>query len=324
MTVQYIAEIGNNHNGDISLAKKMVDAAVKAKADFVKFQVYNVDKFVTKRNIYYDEFIFEKLNFDEFRALKRYTDSKKGKFLATPFDEDSLNLLDEMGLKKIKIASGDMNNWQLLERAVMLNMELMISVGGATLDEIDQTVDFLNKKKGKFSILHCISKYPAEFSDLNLRFIKSIKDRYSVPIGFSDHSKGIEASLGAIALDAEIIEKHFTTDSSLPGGDNEMSVLPEEFNRLVIEGNHILESLGTGNRIVSNGEKEIREVIRRKIYAKNNINAGDILKSDDIILLRPDSYNAGLDSNHYPNILGKRLKLNIKKGDLLTMDMING
>ena len=229
---KYIAEIGNNHNGDISLAKEMIDAAIASKADYIKFQIYNVDKFIDKKSVFYDEFVKESLSFDEFVELKEYTDSRGGSFLATPFDEDSMNLLNDIGINVVKIASGDMDNKQLIKQAISQGKELIISVGGATVDEIDVMVKHLNDCNAKFSILHCIINYPARYEELNLGFITTLKKKYSCPIGYSDHSPGIEASLAAIALGAIIIEKHFTINRSLPGGDNGMSILPNEFRRL--------------------------------------------------------------------------------------------
>ncbi len=318
MNVQYIAEIGNNHNGDINLAKKMIDAAIASEADYVKFQIYNLDKFMDKESLYYNEFINESLSFDNFRDLKHYTEFKGGRFLATPFDEDSMDLLNDMGLDIVKIASCDMNNKQLILRAAKLKKQLIISVGGASIEEIDALVEFLNRIEAKYSILHCIINYPARYEELNLGFITTIKKRYSCPIGYSDHSLGIEASLAAIALGAIIIEKHFTINRSLPGGDNEMSILPNEFRRLTSEGNNIAIALGNGRRSISEDEKRIKKMIRRKFVAKRDISEGSVISDDDLLPLRVVETEKGFGSDRYYDLIGRKTVTNIKQYDLIT------
>ena len=318
MTVTYIAEIGNNHNGNISLAKEMIDAAIKAGTDYVKFQIYNIDKFMAENNPFYNDFVKERLSFDDFRELQSYTEGKGGRFFATPFDEDSMDLLGDIGLSVVKISSGDMNNQQLLLQAINLQMELIISVGGATLEEIDEMVRFLNDHNAKFSILHCIINYPARYEELNLGFITTLKKKYSCPIGYSDHSPGIEASLAAIALGAIIIEKHFTINRSLPGGDNGMSILPNEFRRLTREGNNITIALGNCKRSISEDEKRIKRMIRRKFVAKRDISEGAIISDDDLLPLRVAETEKGFDSGRYYDLIGKKTIMSIKQYDLIT------
>jgi sialic acid synthase SpsE len=322
MSVQYIAEIGNNHNGDISLAKEMIDAAIASKADYIKFQIYNIDKFLNKNNPYYNDLVKEGLSFDDFRKLQSYTEEKGGRFLATPFDEDSMDLLDDMGLSVVKIASGDMNNQQLLLQAIKMKKKLIIAVGGATLDEIDAMTKLLNDNNARFSILHCIINYPARFEELNLGFIDTLKERYFCPVGFSDHSPGIEASLAAIALGATVIEKHFTTNRTLPGGDNEMSVLPGEFERLVREGNNIGIALGNGERSISEDEKRTKRMIRRKFVAKRDIFEGATISDDDLLPLRVVETEKGFDSCRYYDLIGRKTITNVKQYDLITEKLI--
>ena len=315
---KYIAEIGNNHNGDISLAKEMIDAAIASKADYIKFQIYNVDKFIDKKSVFYDEFVKESLSFDEFVELKEYTDSRGGSFLATPFDEDSMNLLNDIGINVVKIASGDMDNKQLIKQAISQGKELIVSVGGATVDEIDAMVKYLNDCNVKFSILHCIINYPARYEELNLGFITTLKKRYSCPIGYSDHSPDIEASLAAIALGAIIIEKHFTINRSLPGGDNGMSILPNEFRRLTREGNNIAIALGNGERSISEEEKRIKGMIRRKFVAKRDISEGTVISDADILPLRVVETEKGFGSGRYYDLIGRKAATNVKQYDLIT------
>jgi len=324
MDVKFIAEIGNNHNGNINLAKDMIVAGIKAGANYVKFQIYNIDKFLHRDSVYYKDFVAESLSFGGFRELQSYTEEKGGRFLATPFDEDSMDVLDDIGLSVVKIASGDMNNQQLLLQAINLQMELIISVGGATLEEIDAMVRFLNDNNAKFSILHCIINYPARFEELNLRFIDALKKRYSCPVGFSDHSPGIEASLAAIALGATIIEKHFTTNRALPGGDNEMSVLPDEFRRLVREGNNTVLAIGGGNRRLSADEQKNKDLIRRVFCAKHAIPRGARFTDENLLLLRPNIPGEGLDASFSSSLQKCRTACDLEKGQLITREMIDG
>ena len=191
-------------------------------------------------------------------------------------------------------------------------------MGGATLEEIDEMVRFLNDHNAKFSILHCIINYPASFKELNLGFIDTLKRRYSCPVGFSDHSIGSEASLAAIALGATIIEKHFTTDRTLPGGDNEMSILPDEFRRLTREGDNIGIALGNGKRSISEDEQRIKRMIRRKFVAKRDISEGSIISDDDLLPLRVVETEKGFDSGRYYDLIGKKTIMSIKQYDLIT------
>jgi len=322
MSIIYIAEIGNNHNGSIQLAKDMIDAAIISGADYVKFQIYSIDKFIDKDNPFYDEFFRESLSFEMFRELKFYTESKGGKFLATPFDEESLLFLHRLGLNIIKIASGDMNNRQLLLQAVGLNKKLIISVGGAEIEEIDRTVELLNTHNAVYTLLHCTINYPAQFEELNLNFLTVLKNRYQRPIGYSDHSLGIEASLAAISLGAVIIEKHFTIDRGLPGGDNVMSVLPEEFNDLRIMGNHIFSALGSSDRLLSYNEQIIKKIIRRKFVTKRAISKGEILTSADIILLRVKSIEGGFGADSIDALIGKKVIKDLLKNTMITIDVL--
>jgi N,N'-diacetyllegionaminate synthase len=323
MNVEYIAEIGNNHKGDLSLAKEMADAAIEANADYVKFQIYNIDKFISSTNPYYNDFITESLQFEAFVELKEYIEKKGGTFLATPFDEDSLEFLSELGMKTFKIASGDMNNFQLLAQATKKGECLFLSVGGANLDEIDATANFIKAKKIELVILHCIINYPARFSELNLNFIRTLINRYDCPIGYSDHSVGIEGSLAAIALGAKLIEKHFTIDRLLPGGDNEMSVLPVEFERLTHEGSNIAKAIGSEQKNLSIDEKKIKKLIRREFFAKKNIAKGSMVSDDDLLLLRPSIPGLGFGAEYYSRLIGSTAIEDIKKGMIVTKKCIN-
>ena len=323
MKIEYIAEIGNNHNGDVVLAKEMIDAAIHAGADYIKFQIYNVEKFLAPNSRYFEEFEREALKYEDYIELKNYTTKQGGLFLATPFDEDSVKLLSEMNLDVIKIASGDMNNWQLLEMVATERKKLLVSIGGASVNETTKTVDFLKTTGCQFAILHCTIEYPASMDELYLREIPSLKKRYACQVGYSDHSLGIEASLGAIALGAEIIEKHFTIDTSLPGGDNGMSIVPAQLERLIREGDNIGLALGKGRRIFGVNEQKTKSLIRREIFAKRAIPKGSSLVDDDLLLLRPSTPGDGLGADYYSRLLGCKVNCDIAKGRIITSNLLD-
>lgn len=317
MTTLFIAEVGNNHHGSLPLAKEMATAAIAGGADQVKFQVYDIDSFISPGNAYYQEFKSEALGPDDFADLKRHVEAGGCKFLATPFDRKSLLFLHELGLDTVKIASGDMNNFDLLGLVADLGKHLILSLGGASLAEIDKTVEFLKARKVDATLLHCIMSYPAPMSAQNLRFIPVLKQRYGLPVGFSDHTEGVEAPLGAIALGAEIIEKHFTTDRSLPGGDNEMSILPDDWARLCREGRSLATALGSGEHRNAEEEAFVRSLVRRSYHAARAIPAGAPIGEDDIVLLRPADSSGGILAGDRDGLLGRKPAKAIAAGAMI-------
>ena len=324
MKLKFVAEIGNNHNGDIALAKRMVDAAFDAQADYIKFQIYNIKNFVARGNTCYEELERERLTYNQYIELKDYVEEKGCNFLATPFDRDSAKLVNKMCLPVVKISSGDFNNFWLLDRAVTTDKVLFLSVGGGNLSEIDQTVAYLKDRKIEFCLLHCIVSYPAQFEELNLKFIQTLKKRYGCPVGFSDHSIGIEASLGAIAMGAVVIEKHFTIDKKLPGGDNDISILPDEFAQMVIMGKNIYQALGEEVKQLSANEQKIRRVINRKVYASREISKGCKIRGEDLSMLRPDNPDLGIAASDYQWLIGRTARMNIMSGQMILEDMVDG
>jgi N,N'-diacetyllegionaminate synthase len=320
LSLKIIAEIGNNHNGSIELAKLMSASAIESGADFIKFQVYDIDSFISPQNNYYNDLRKESLNQDDFRNLKYYIEDLGGEFLATPFDHKSLKFLRKLGMKLIKISSGDFNNMDLIEQAIKYNMKLIVSLGGANTDEIDEVVKFLQEKKANFTLLHCVLAYPAKMEDVNLSFIETLRNKYGIPVGYSDHTLGIEASLGAIALGAEIIEKHFTTNQSLPGGDNNISILPKELRRLCIEGKNIRKAIGRRHKTLSHTELAIKKLVQRVYHAKLDINKGRKITDDYIQLLRPGKAGVGFFSAKKDYLLTKRASRNIKTGEIINQN----
>jgi N,N'-diacetyllegionaminate synthase len=309
-----IAEIGVNHNGDVNLAKKMIDAAIKSGADVVKFQTYIADEVMTDQTPLADymgdaaENFLElakrlELSIEETIELKSYTEAQGAEFMSSPFDVPSTHALHEMGLKRLKIPSGETANPFVLKAAAETGLPLIISTGMCTLDEVRRAVDFLDEhKSGQVSILHCTTQYPAEVKNVNLKAMQTMADEFSLPVGYSDHTQGIEVSLAAVALGAEIIEKHFTTDRSLPGPDQEASMLPVELKALV-EGIRKIEScLGHGDKIPYPIELEVAGVARKSLVTTRDLEEGHVILEQDLTAKRPGT---GIPAFDFTKVLGK-------------------
>jgi len=319
-----IAEIGVNHNGSIHLAKKLVDEAVNAGADAVKFQMFHTEELTTKQAELadYQKKTKEKnqhemlkkleLSQDEFIDLKKYCDNKKIIFLATPFDNKSVDFLDQLGMCAYKVGSGDLTNFPLLKRIVNIGKPIILSTGMSLLSEIGQTIDYLMSlnKNQQLCILHCTSSYPAPQSQINLKVISDYLHRYPYVIGYSDHSIGTHVPIAAAALGAKVIEKHITLDKSLPGPDHYASADIAEFKEMVRLVRLTEISLGTNRKTLTEDEKMLRPLVRRSLYLKENAPAGTVITEKHIVALRPLS---GVEANEYEKVIGKVLRLPKKK-----------
>ncbi|MCJ8332549.1 MAG: N-acetylneuraminate synthase family protein, partial [Lentisphaeria bacterium] len=257
--VLIIAELGVNHNGDEKLAMKMVKSAAEAGADIIKFHSYKAESVMTEQTPLADymknsgsgSFIemARKYELDEaaIRRLKDYTESCGAEFLSSPFDLESVCELQNLGVKRLKVPSGELVNPPMLKALAESRLPLIVSTGMATLHEVKWAVNFLKEHaSGDISLLHCLSQYPAEFQYANLNAIKTLQENFDIEIGYSDHTPGIEASVAAVALGATILEKHFTLDCSLEGPDQNASLEPVEFKRLVDAVRHIELAMGNG------------------------------------------------------------------------------
>lgn len=331
-----IAEIGANHNGDMALAKKMIDSAFECGCDAVKFQSWNKKSLISntgyKQNTKFNdskkkhfgslEEMVDKyyLRNEQHFELNSYCKSKGIDFCSTPFSKEEVDLLNEVDVEFYKVASMDINNYPLLQYVAQFNKPILLSTGMANLGEIQKAVKIIeNEGNSKIIILHCIALYPPENKDLNLKNITMLQNIFGYPVGFSDHSLGFAASLTSVALGACVIEKHFTTDKSLPGWDHEISANPEEI-KTIVEGSKIIhESLGNFKRILSKAEAEKKKVFRRSIILNKNLKAGDIIKEEDISLKRPGT---GFSPDKIKFVVGKKLKRDFKTDYLLTKDDI--
>lgn len=321
-----IAEIGVNHNGDINLAKKMIKSASECGVDAVKFQTYVSEELVLKNAEKADyqkkndsnESQFEmlkklELSYDDFSQLKKYAQECGVLFLSSPFDRKSVDLLEKLEVSAYKLGSGELNNLELIEYVQSKNKPIILSTGMATLKEIKETYDFIKDKSNLF-LLHCITGYPTSFEETNLNFIKTLQKEFEIPIGFSDHSPGIELSIAAVALGACIIEKHFTIDKNLPGPDHKASLNSTEFKAMVDAIRHVEVAMGDGTRKLSENELNIKKVARKSIVLSKNISKGMVIKKDMLTIKRPGT---GIPPNHINEVVGKRVLKDLKSQTML-------
>ncbi|GAB5494720.1 MAG: N-acetylneuraminate synthase [Phototrophicaceae bacterium] len=329
-----IAEAGVNHNGDLALAKQLVDIAAKAKADAVKFQTFKAGSLVTKdaakatyqqKNTQNEDSQFSmlkklELSYEMHKELQDYCQQEGIIFLSTPFDEDSVDLLVDLDLPVFKIGSGDLTNIPMLEYVASKNIPLIISTGMSYLADVEEALIAIEGAGNPpVAVLHCVSNYPADDSDVNLHAMLTMKEAFGIPVGYSDHTPGIPISLAAVALGASIIEKHITIDRTLPGPDHRASLEPDEFAELVAGIRRIEQSIGTGRKVPSESEKNTADVARRSIFAKTDISAGTIITKDHIIMKRPSS---GLPPKLVPYVLGLKAKHDISADTALSFEIL--
>jgi len=327
-----IAEAGVNHNGDIKKAKRMIDIAKEAGADAIKFQTFKAEKMITKnapkakyqiRNTEKDSSQYEmlkklELSKEEFKELYDYAKRKEILFLSTPFDFESVDFLESLGVSAFKISSADLTNLPLLEHVAKKRKPMIISTGMATFDEISEAIDAI-KSTGNEEIvlLHCTTDYPAKFESLNLKVIPALEKTFKLHVGFSDHSPGIYAPLMAIAMGAILIEKHFTLDKNLDGPDHKASLNPDELKKLVKAVRLGEKALGDGIKKPLPEEEENKKIARKSIVANMDIPKGGLITRESIDFKRPGT---GLAPKEYKKILNKKAKRNIKKDEMILQD----
>ena len=331
-----IAEIGANHNGDMKLAKNIIDAAVTSGAHCVKFQSWTPTSILSKeefdRNQTYDDSpkkhfgslkeMVEKyyLREDQHYELKDYCEGKKIDFCSTPFSIEEVEILDKCDVPFYKVASMDINNLQLLNYLADRGKPVILSTGMATIGEIDNALELLYKKGcNDLSLLHCISIYPPAYEDIHLNNITTLQQTFGIPIGFSDHSIGFSIPLASVALGACIIEKHFTTDKNLPGWDHMISADPYEMKIICEESVNIARSMGSFVRTVSKAEEEKKAKFRRSIVVAKDLKAGHIITNDDLTSKRPGT---GISPELIHQLIGRELKTDLEEDVLLKWDNI--
>lgn len=321
-----IAEAGVNHNGDLETAKQLVDVAVKSGVDAIKFQSFKAENLVTYKapkaeyqtettvkGSQFDMLKKLELSIDDHIELKKHCDNKGIMFLSTPFDFASVGLLEKINIPIYKISSGDLTNIPLLKFIARKNKPIILSTGMANLGEIEDAIDAIKSEKNdKISILHCTSNYPTEYNNVNLKAMITMKEAFKLPIGYSDHTIGTEVSIAAVALGAEIIEKHFTLDKEMEGPDHRASLNPEELRNMVLRIRNIEMSLGDGIKKCEKSEENTRLVARKSIVALRDINESTILTERDLAYKRPGD---GLPPKLYMNIVGRKASKYISKDE---------
>jgi len=326
-----IAEAGVNHNGDVGIAKQMIDIAREAGADAVKFQTFKAEKLVTKfttkaeyqkKTTAEDESQLEmlkrlELSLDEHKELFDYCRKKNIMFLSSPFDSESIDLLCSLGLEIFKIPSGEITNLPFLKKLGSLAKKVILSTGMADSNEVKNAIDVLEKagtRKDCITILHCTSEYPAPLEEVNLRAIKTLKRSFGLAVGYSDHTLGIEASIAAVAMGACVIEKHFTVDRNLAGPDHKASLEPAELKAMVEAIRNIEKALGDGIKVSALSELKNKAVSRKSIVASRKIKQGDTFAEENITVKRP---GIGISPGQWENIIGKKAKKNFRKDELI-------
>jgi N-acetylneuraminate synthase/N,N'-diacetyllegionaminate synthase len=317
-----IAEIGNNHGGSLDLAKRMVRAAVQAGTPYVKFQTMIPERLLARDHPAFEEFSREALSFGAFRELHRFCQERGAVFLSTPFDPDSADFLEDLGVPAFKISSGDLTYIPFLAHVARKYKPILLSTGCSTLEEIDRAVAAIREvSDAELILMHCTAAYPCPDEEANLRVIPSLAERYGCRVGFSDHTLGIEISLAAAALGATVIEKHFTTDRSLPGGDNETSIQANELKPLVTGVKRISMALGAGERGLTNAEIPRRTRMRRSLVARRDMKAGEVVCAEDVDAVRPAE---GLEPSSLAAVVGRTLVSGLARGQRFRQDILRG
>ena len=327
--VYIIAEAGDNHNGDFNTALKLVDVAKRAGADCLKFQTFVTEEIISKyaemaeyqkKNTGKEESQFEmvkrlELSFDEFRKIKEYCDRVGIQFLSTPFDLKSVDFLNELGVPFFKIPSGEITNYPYLIKIAHTGKPVVMSTGMCEPDEILAAINVLEKNgSGEITLLHCNTEYPTPLKDVNLYAMRTMKKMFGKKVGYSDHTKGIEVPVAAVALGACVIEKHFTLDKNMPGPDHKASLEPDELGRMVKNIRNIEIALGDGVKRVSESERKNIAIARKSIVARRNIQEGEILTEENLAVKRPGT---GINPMQWMEVLGTRAVRDFKEDELI-------
>lgn len=329
MSVYIIAEAGVNHNGSFDCAKKMVDLAKEAGADCIKFQTFIAENLVTKKadkanyqkkTTDQNETQFEmlkklELTFDEFVKLYNYCNSKEIDFMSTAFDLISIEFLEKLGVKKWKIPSGEITNLLYLIKIAQIKKPVILSTGMCTLKEVEEAIQVLKENgSSEIILLHCTTDYPTSYGDVNLFAMNTMKDRFKLPIGYSDHTMGIEVSLAAVAMGATVIEKHFTLDRSMEGPDHQASLEPLELKKMIMGIRNIEKALGDSIKKPSESEKKNIEIARKSIVASKFIRKGEEFNEENITVKRPGN---GISPMKWFNVLGQTAKKNYSEDEMI-------
>lgn len=329
-----IAEAGVNHNGSIEMAKKLIDAACDCNVDYVKFQTTKGPEAITskfaqmadyqKKNLNQDESQLEMLRkillrMEDFEELNTYCGKQGVKFMSTPFDLESVDFLAGLNMDYMKIPSGEITNLPYLRKIAKLHIPVIMSSGMCTLGDIEAAMNVLTNNglsESEISLLHCNTEYPTPFDDVNLRAMQTLKQCFGVRVGYSDHTKGVEVPIAAVAMGAEIIEKHFTLDRTLPGPDHVASLEPKELKAMTVAIRNIEKAVGTGVKKVTASEQKNIAIARKSIIAARNIKAGELFTDENLTAKRPGS---GISPMRWDDVVGKTAKRNFMEDELIEL-----
>jgi len=332
--VYIIAEAGVNHNGDISLAEKMIKVAAECGADAIKFQAYRSELLATpgaplaeyqKKTVKSSRTqrtmlkSFE-LAPDDFARLKKACDSSGIEFLASPFDLESLKVLFALGVKAVKVASPEMTDTPLLEAIAAKRVPALVSTGASTLAEVKLALATLRARKlTDIALFHCVSSYPAPYEESNLRAIATMRDYFRLPVGYSDHSPGLHIAIAAIGVGALLLEKHFTVDRGLPGPDQALSLMPSELHSFVTAVRQAERAMGNGVKEPQECEVNVRQSARKSLVTTRTVKRKEKFKADMITTKRPAT---GIEPRYAKKVIGRRAKCDIAADTILTWDMV--
>lgn len=329
-----IAEAGVNHNGSMSMAKQLIDAAKSCGVDYVKFQTTKSPESITSKFAQMAEYQKKNLNQDgsqlemlrkillkmeDFGELNDYCKEQGVSFMSTPFDLDSIDYLAGLNMDYWKIPSGEITNLPYLRKIARLSTPVIMSTGMCTLGDIEAAMNVLTNNglsTEQISLLHCNTEYPTPFEDVNLKAILTLKECFGVRVGYSDHTKGIEVPIAAVAMGAEIIEKHFTLDKTLPGPDHVASLEPQELKAMVDSIRNIEKAKGTGIKQVSSSEKKNIAIARKSIIAARNIKAGETFTEENLTVKRPGN---GINPMRWDEVIGQVAKRDFVEDELIEL-----
>lgn len=331
MSTYIIAEAGVNHNGNIELAKELIEKAKDAGADCVKFQTFISEKIVSKKaekaeyqkkQTISEESQFEmikklELSFGEFVELSNYCKEKGIDFLSTAFDFDSIDFLANLGISKWKIPSGDITNLPYLIKIAKLGKPIILSTGMSTIQDIRDALNVLKKNgAGEITILHCTTEYPTPFEDVNLAAMKTINTEFKAPVGYSDHTNGIEVAIAAVAMGATVIEKHFTLDKNMQGPDHKASLEPKELKEMINAIRNIEVSIGHDEKRPAESEMKNMAVARKSIVANRQIKIGELFTEENLAVKRPGN---GISPMKWFEVVGQKSLRNFEEDELIEL-----
>jgi N,N'-diacetyllegionaminate synthase len=330
-----IGEAGVNHNGEIDLARRLVDAAVNAGADAVKFQSFRADSLAASdapkaayqlastgsETSQWDMLHELELSEADHEEISAYAKQRGIIFCSTPFDLESVDLLERLGVPLFKVSSGDLTHLPLLRRLGRTDKPTILSTGMADLDEVGAAIGTLREAGARdIALLHCVTEYPAPSSEANLRAMASMRERYHVPVGYSDHTTGLEVAVAAVALGACILEKHLTLDRAMPGPDHRASLEPHEFRNLVQQVRSVESALGDGVKRPGPSEIANQVIGRRGIFAAVAIGKGTILTADMLVCKRPAD---GIPASAFDAVVGRRSSVDLRAGQKLSWECLD-